>query len=288
MYAFIDSNRGRYPVGMMARALKISPRSYYDYKSGIPSRRELKREVLECRIQVVYAAAKGRYGAPRIAAEIKASGYAVSGNTVAKYMKRMGLRSKLCCRYKGSYSYKPHSLRICPNLLDRKFTADAPGKVWGADITYIHTKEHFVYLTSIIDLYDRKVIGWSLSDNLTAKDTAVRAYQMAVRNRKVGEGMIFHSDRGVQYASEEFQTEIKGQVVQSMSRKGNCWDNAVAESFFRNLKCEMIYGNRTLTAEQMQLEIFEYIEIWYNKTRRHSTLQNMTIDEFWKLNKKSA
>jgi transposase InsO family protein len=272
----------------MARAMKISLRSYYDYKAGIPSRREQKREELERRIQVVYAAAKGRYGAPRIAAEIKADGYPVSGNTVSKYMKRMGLRSKLCCKYKGSHSYKPHSLRICPNHLDRQFTADTPGKVWVSDITYIHTKQGFIYLTSVIDLYDRKVVGWSLSDNLTAKDTAVRAYQMAVRNRKVAEGMIFHSDRGVQYASEEFRTEIKGKVVQSMSRKGNCWDNAVAESFFRNLKCEMIYGNKEMTAEQMEMEIFEYIEIWYNKTRRHSTLQNMTIDEFWSINKKSA
>lgn len=111
---------------------------------------------------------------------------------------------------------------------------------------------------------------------------------MAVKNRKISEGMIFHSDRGVQYASEEFRTQIKGKIVQSMSRKGNCWDNTMAESFFRNLKCEMIYGNRTLTAEQMELEIFEYIEIWYNKKRRHSSLDNLTIDEFWKINKYST
>ena len=149
-----------------------------------------------------------------------------------------------------------------------------------SDITYIHTRKHLLYLTSIIDLCDRKVVGWSLSDNLTAKDTAVRAYQMVTRSRKIEAGMVFHSDRGVQYASEEFRSDIKGNIVQSMSRKGNCWDNAVAESFFRNLKCEMIYGNKALTAQQMEVEIFEYIEIWYNKTRRHSTLQNMTIDEF--------
>lgn len=231
---------------------------------------------------------KGRYGAPRIAAEIKAGGYSVSGNTVDKYMKRIGLRSKLCCKYKGSHSYKPHSLRICPNHLDRQFKVDAPSKVWVSDITYIATKEGFIYLTSVIDLFDRKVVGWSLSDNMTAKDTAVRAYNMAVRNRKTAEGMVFHSDRGVQYASEEFRSEIKGKVVQSMSRKDNCWDNAVAESFFRSLKCEMIYGNKTFSAEQMELEIFEYIEIGYNKARRHSALRNMTIDEFWKQNKISA
>jgi len=284
----MDINRGRYPVGMMARALKISPRSYYDYCKGIYSRREQKREALELRIQEVYAAAKGRYGAPRIAAEIKSQGYPVSANTVSKYMKRMGLRSKLCCCYKGCHSYEPHSLRICPNHLNREFTVDAPGKVWVSDITYIHTKEGFRYLTSIIDLYDRYLVGWSFSDNLTTKDTVIKAWNMAVLRRKPQPGMIFHSDRGVQYASEEFRTTIKGEVVQSMSRKGNCWDNAVAESFFRNLKCEMIYGNKEISADQMELEIFEYIEIWYNKKRRHSALQNMTIDEFWMLNKKSA
>jgi transposase InsO family protein len=288
MYSFIDDNRGNYPVEMMARLLKISSRSYYNYTRGIYSFRELKREELEWRIQQVYAQTKGRYGSPRIAAEITAGGYAVSANTVCKYMKRMGLRSKLSCRHKAKHSYEPHSLCICPNHLERNFTVDAPGKAWVSDITYIRAKENFVYLTTVIDLYDRKVIGWSLSDNLTAKDTCVKAFQMAIKNRKVSEGMIFHSDRGVQYACEEFRNQIKGKIVQSMSRKGNCWDNAVAESFFRNLKCEMIYGNKTLTAKEMEIKIFEYIEIWYNKKRRHSALENLTMDEFWSMNKNCA
>ena len=284
----MDQHRGKYPVEMMARVLKISPCSYYNYKRGIYSLRERKREELERLIQQVYALAKGRYGSPRIACEITAGGYAVSVNTVYKYMKRMGLRSKLACRHKATDSYKPHSLRICPNHLERNFTVDAPSKAWVSDITYIHTKEQFLYLTSIIDLYDRKVIGWSLSDNLTAKDTCVKAFQMAIRNRKISEGMIFHSDRGVQYACEEFRNQIKGKIVQSMSRKGNCWDNAVAESFFRNLKCEMIYGNKTLTAKEMEIKVFEYIEIWYNKKRRHSALDNLTMDEFWNSNNNCA
>jgi len=287
MYSFIDNHRGLYPVGMMARVLKISPRSYYDFKRGIYGRRECKRETLEHHIQRVYARAKGRYGSPRIAADITASGYKVSANTVSKYMKRMGLRSKLACRHKAKHSYEPHSLHICPNHLDRNFEVDAPSKVWVSDITYIHTKEDFLYLTSVLDLYDRKVIGWSLSNNLTAKDTVVKAFQMAVKNRKVTSGMIFHSDRGVQYACQEFRTAIKGKIIQSMSRKGNCWDNAVAESFFRNLKCEMIYGNKTITEKEMELKIFEYIEIWYNKKRRHSALNNLTIEEFEKINKNS-
>jgi putative transposase len=287
MYAFIDCNRGRYSVGMMARVLRISPRSYYDHKRGIHSIREQRRESIEKAIREAYLAAKGRYGAPRIAAELQKKDISVSVNTISRYMKRMGLRSKLGRKWRN-VSYPEYTLRICPNHLDRQFRADAPGKVWVSDITYIHTTHGFRYLTSVIDLFDRKTVGWSLSSNLTAADTAVRAYKMAVRNRKPQPGMIFHSDRGVQYASEEFRNTLDKNVVQSMSRKGNCWDNAVAESFFKSLKCELIYDNKTLTPEQLELEIFEYIEIWYNKVRRHSALQNMTIDEFWKINEKSA
>jgi len=287
MYQFIDCHRGRYSVGMMARILRISPRSYYDYKRGIHDLREQRRERLERDIREAYSTAKGRYGAPRIAVELRAQDVFVSVNTVSRYMKRMGLRSKLARKWKN-VSYPEYTLRICPNHLDRRFNPDAPGKVWVSDITYIHTTHGFRYLTSVIDLYDRKTVGWSFSSSLTAADTAVRAYQVAVRNRKPQPGMIFHSDRGVQYASEEFRNALDKNVVQSMSRKGNCWDNAVAESFFKSLKCELIYGNRTLSPQQMELEIFEYIEIWYNKVRRHSALKNMTIDEFWNLNAKSA
>lgn len=238
---------------------------------------------MERLIQETYAAAKGRYGAPRIAAEIQAVHFYVSANTVSKYMKRMGLRSKLSRKYR-KVNYPEYS----PNHLERQFAADEPGKVWVSDITYIHTTHGFRYLTTVIDLYDRKIVGWSFSGNMTAHDTATRAYRMAVRHRRPQSGMIFHSDQGVQYASEEFRNALDKNVVQSMSRRGNCWDNAVAESFFKTLKCELIYGNRTLTPMQLELELFEYIEIWYNKIRRHSALKNMTIDEFWKLNKKCA
>lgn len=284
MYAFIDCNRGRYTVEMMARVLRISPRSYYDHKRGKHNLREQRREALERLIQQVYAAAKGRYGAPRIAAEIHAKHHYVSVNTVSKYMKRMGLRSKLSRKYRN-VNYPEYTLRVCPNHLDRQFVVDAPSKVWVSDITYIHTTHGFRYLTSVIDLYDRKVIGWSMSNTLTAAETSVRAYRMAVRNRRPSHGMIFHSDQGVQYTCEELRNTLDKNVVQSMSRRGNCWDNAVAESFFKSLKCELIYGNKLLSAEQVDLEIFEYIEIFYNKIRRHSALKNMTIDEFNKLNK---
>lgn len=176
MYAFIDCNRGHYTVEMMARVLRISARYYYDHKRGKHNLREQKREILERLIQQVYAAAKGRYGAPRIAAEIQVKHQYVSVNTVSKYMKRMGLRSKLSRKYRN-VNYPEYTLRTCPNYLDRQFGVDAPCEVWVSDITYIHTTHGFRYLTSVIDLYDRKVIGWSMSSTLRAAETSVRAYK---------------------------------------------------------------------------------------------------------------
>ena len=137
-----------------------------------------------------------------------------------------------------------------------------------SDITYIHTKEGFLYLTTIIDLYDRKIIGWSLSRGMSPEETTLTAWKMAVKNRKIVDGLIFHSDRGVQYASKKFANTVEFYgVTRSMSRRGNCWDNAVAESFFKSLKTELIYGNKLIKKEKMELEIFEYIEVWYNKKK---------------------
>lgn len=150
-----------------------------------------------------------------------------------------------------------------------------------SDITYIQTKEGFLYLTTIIDLYDRKIIGWSLSNGMSTEETSLAAWKMALKNRIVQKGLIFHSDRGVQYANKKFSNTIESyNIRRSMSRKGNCWDNAVAESFFKSLKTELIYGNKLISKERMEMEIFEYIEIWYNKKRRHSTLNYKTIEEF--------
>ncbi|PQA97343.1 IS3 family transposase, partial [Chryseobacterium piscicola] len=166
------------------------------------------------------------------------------------------------------------------------FSVTERSKVWVSDITYIQTKEGFLYLTTLIDLYDRKIIGWSLSDGMSTEETSLSAWKMAVKNRKFDQGLIFHSDRGVQYASRKFAKTVESYgVIRSMSRRGNCWDNAVAESFFKSLKTELIYGNKLITKEKMELEIFEYIEVWYNKKRRHSTLKYKTIEEFNNQNK---
>lgn len=195
-------------------------------------------------------------------------------------MRELGLRSKLSKKFKVTTNSK-HNYLVVENILDRGFAVDQPSKVWVSDITYIQTKEGFLYLTTIIDLYDRKMIGWSLSNGMSTEETSLAAWKIAIRNRGVQKGLIFHSDRGIQYANKKFANTIESYgVIRSMSRKGNCWDNAVAESFFKSLKTELIYGNKLITKQQIQLEIFEYIEIWYNKKRRHSTLNYKTIEEF--------
>ena len=173
------------------------------------------------------------------------------------------------------------------NHLNREFRSTEPSKAWVSDIKYIHTKEGFLYLTTIIDLYDRKCIGWSISSGMSAEETTLAAWRMAVKNRGIVKGLIFHSNRGLQYACEKFANTLNSYkiITRSMSRKGNFCDNAVAESFFKTLKSEQLYGNKLVSKEQMKMDLFEYIEMWYNRERRHSAIGNLTIEEFW--NKKS-
>lgn len=232
------------------------------------------------KIKAIYFESKQRYGSPRITTELNVLGFKISRITVAKYMKELGLRSKLSKKSKGTTNSK-HSYLMVENTLNRQFLVSEPSKVWISDITYIYTKEGFMYLTTIIDLFDRKIIGWSLSDGMSTEETSLAAWKMAIRNRKTKTELIFHSDRGIQYANNKFANVLESyKVIRSMSRKGNCWDNTVAESFFKSLKTELIYGNKLITKEQMKLEIFEYIEIWYNRKRRHSALNYKTIQEF--------
>ena len=183
------------------------------------------------------------------------------------------IRAKMKRRFKAT-THSRHSFAVSENLLDRNFTVAAIGQAWISDITYIRTLAGWLYLTVVLDLADRKVIGWALSDNMKAKDTTIAALRMAVKNRPLSQELIFHSDRGVQYACDEFRKELKVYplIRQSMSRKANCWDNAVAESFFKTLKTECIYGNKFINQKAAAMETFEFIEIWYNRTRLHSSL----------------
>jgi transposase InsO family protein len=264
----------------MCKVLKVSQSGYYRWKNNFISFRAKKSSVLKEKITTIYFESKQRYGSPRITIELNALGYKISRITVAKYMKQLGLRSKLSKKFKATTDSK-HSYLMVENVLNRQFSVTEPSKVWVSDITYIYTKEGFMYLTTIMDLYDRKIIGWSLSNGMSTNETTLASWKMAIRNRNIDANLIFHSDRGVQYANNKFANVLESyKVTRSMSRKGNCWDNAVAESFFKTLKTESIYGNKLISKEQMKLQIFEYIEIWYNQKRRHSALNYRTIKEF--------
>jgi|TARA_B110000908_G_C10101075_1_gene378608 putative transposase len=279
-YIFIKNHQQVFPIEKMCKVLEVSSSSYYKWKTKPISNRALKMNLIKEKITVIYFSSKQRYGSPRITIELISLGYQISRVTVAKYMRELGLRSKLCKKFKVTTNSK-HNYLVVENILNRAFTVTEPSKVWVSDITYIQTKTGFLYLTTIIDLYDRKLIGWSLSDGMSTEQTSLAAWRMAIKNRPIQKELIFHSDRGVQYASKKFVNTIESyNIKRSMSRKGNCWDNAVAESFFKSLKTELIYGNKLISKEQMKLEIFEYIEIWYNKKRRHSALNYMNIEEF--------
>lgn len=279
-YVFIRKHESLFSIEKMCKVLEIGSSGYFKWKSKPVSHRMRRKNEIKQQITDIYFASKQRYGSPRITIELNSLGYKISRITVAKYMKELGLRSKLSKKFKVTTNSK-HNYLVVENVLDRNFIVADPSKVWVSDITYIQTKEGFLYLTTIIDLYDRKIIGWSLSNGMSTEETSLAAWKMALKNRIVQKGLIFHSDRGVQYANKKFSNTIESyNVRRSMSRKGNCWDNAVAESFFKSLKTELIYGNKLISKERMEMEIFEYIEIWYNKKRRHSTLNYKTIEEF--------
>jgi len=281
IYQFIRSNDKIWPIEVMCNVLKVSRSGYYRWIKGPQSRRSVKRKSICKEIQIEYFQAKCRYGSIRITKELNKRNIKISRTTVAHYMKEMGIQSKLSKKYKITTDSN-HSQPVANNILNRSFGMDKPSKAWVSDITYIPVIGGFLYLTSVIDLFDRKIIGWSLSENMASESTVIPAFNMAVSNRKPQTQMIFHSDRGSQYASKAMVSMLKSYgICQSMSRKGNCWDNAVAESFFKTLKAELIYGSKLLSKGKMKTQLFEFIEIWYNRKRRHSALKNLTIEEYW-------
>ena len=265
----------------MCKVLKVSRSSYYHWLIDPVGKRRRTYMELDQKIKKAYFAAKGRNGSPRLAKDLQAAGTPASRRTVAHHMKQMGMRSKLSRRFRTTTD-SAHQYKVAPNLLNRDFYRSEPVEACVSDLTYIPCSDGFLYLTTVLDLFDRKPIGWSMSENMRASSTVIPAIRMANRNRPFTKGMIFHSDRGVQYACKQTINVLKFlKVEQSMSRKGNCWDNAVAESFFKSFKSELIVGTKLRTKEEMSLYVFEYIEYWYNHKRRFSALGNLTIDEFW-------
>ncbi|MBL3659103.1 IS3 family transposase, partial [Fulvivirga sediminis] len=212
-------------------------------------------------------------------------GWYISRPRVARIMRNHSIKSIISKKFKGNTTDSNHNYPVAQNLLQRNFNADAPGQKWVSDITYIPTGQGWLYLTMVMDLYDRKIIGWSLSTSMTTCKTTIPAWRMALTNRSINKKLIFHSDRGVQYASFLFSEELKRKgVIQSMSRKGNCWDNAVAENFFKILKSELVKLSYFKSILHAKNELFEFIEIWYNRQRKHSRLGYMTPEQFNKQN----
>lgn len=252
--------------------LNVSSSCFYRWLVSPESPREKRRKALVDKIHQTHRDSKCIYGSPRITAELHKRGEKISRSYVARLMKKHGIRSKIKKKYRVTTD-SSHNYGIAENLLKRDFSADSLSQKWVGDMTYIHTSKGWIYLTTVIDLADRKVIGWSLSTDMTAKNTSVEAIKMAIKNRGVKDGLIFHSDRGVQYACDEFRALIvENKILQSMSRRANCWDNAIAESFFKTLKAEMIYHRKFMSQQSAKVEIFGYIEGFYNTKRTHSAL----------------
>ncbi|MGI4806126.1 MAG: IS3 family transposase [Janthinobacterium lividum] len=243
----------------------------------------MENQQLTGQILKVHADSKGTYGSPRITKELNRGGIKVSRPRVARLMQKAKIRSIIKRKFRVTTD-STHKFPVMENKLGRDFKPGIVGTAWVSDITYIKTRQGWLYLTTVIDLGDRRVIGWALSSGMKAMETVIPAFKMAQKNRPISRELLFHSDRGVQYACNEFRNLLnKNQLItRSMSRKGNCWDNAVAESFFKTLKAECIYQNKLETKQQATLLIFEYIEIWYNRKRLHSALGYVSPNEFEK------
>lgn len=273
-YATIHAHQGEFAVRLMCRVLKVSPSGYYAWRSRTPSHQAQARAALDARVRAEFDARKGRAGAPRLARHLS-----VGRRQVAESMRRQGLRAKAARKFKATTNSN-HSLPVAQNLLQQNFTAAGPNQVWVGDITYIGTDEGWLYLAVVLDLFSRKVVGWSMSDRMTAT-LVCDALKMALFRRKRPRGVIMHTDRGSQYCSREHRDLLDANgLVASMSAKGNCYDNAAMESWNHSLKVEAIHGERLATRKQAKDLVFEYIEVDYNRNRLHSTLGYLSPEQF--------
>jgi len=278
-YAFIKEQQFHFDVQLMCQVLGVSRSGYYTFCRGKRSHRQLANQTLDMQIKEIYSTHRGRYGTPRIHRELKAQGCLYGRHRIARRLSVLGLKAKPKKRFVITTDSR-HNLPVMPNLLARDFTTSAMNKKWVGDITYIWTTEGWMYLATIIDLYSRAVIGWSLQETMTS-ELVCNALLMALWRRGFPNDVIVHSDRGSQYCSDAYQLLIKQhQLKCSMSRKGNCWDNAVAESFFHTLKTELIYATDYQTKGETKQNVFEYLEVYYNRKRRHSSIDYQTPYEF--------
>lgn len=264
----------------MCQVLQVSRSGYYAWRDRPPGVREQRRVELVKQIRRVHEDSRGTYGSPRITVELKESNVKACRNTVAKYMRQDGLCVQPRRRFVPRTTDSGHAHPIAPNRLERDFDAKAPNRKWVCDLTYIPTDEGWLYLSVVIDLFSRRVVGWSMSDHLRSSGVA-EALEMAIKRRKPGQNLLHHSDRGVQYACGAYRSILAEHgITASMSRAGNCYDNALAESFFGTFKCELVHRLRYRTRAEARSSIFEWIECWYNRRRRHSSLGYVSPETF--------
>ncbi|MCK8826569.1 IS3 family transposase [Natroniella acetigena] len=278
-YGFIREHRNEFPITRMCQVLGVSRSGYYSWLNRKPSKRKQENYKLKLRIAQIYSESRGSYGSPRIYKQLKKEGFKCNKKRIERLMRVLGLKAIQKRKFRVTTDSN-HNLPIKENLLERKFDVTEKNKVWVSDITYISTKEGWLYLAVMIDLYSRKIVGWSMQKRMT-KNLVIYALNMAIKRRNPEKGLIVHSDQGSQYASHAFQKLLwQNKFKSSMSRKGNCWDNAVAESFFGTLKTELVYHNKYQTRSQAKQDIFKYIEIFYNRNRLHSTLDYKSPEEY--------
>lgn len=279
-FQFIDENRSHHRTRQMADILGVSLSGYYDWRKRPESKRETGRLELVRTIEEIHRSSRGAYGSPRVFKQLKALGRKASRSTVERLMREHGIRSKRKRRFRVVTTDSKHSHPVAENHLARNFEPSKPNQKWSADITYIPTKEGWLYLAVILDLFSRRVVGWSMDETMPTELT-LRALRMALDKCNPGDGLMHHSDRGSQYAAGDYRRLLEARrITCSMSRKGNCWDNATTESFFGSLKSEFVHHEVFQTRAEAKTMIFEWIEAFYNRTRLHSTLGYRSPEQY--------
>lgn len=278
-FEFIQAEKAHFPVELLCQHLGVSRSGFYAWSQRPESARQQADEQLATEVAQVHQDSRGSYGSPRVHAEMRARGRKVSRKRVARLMKEQKLAARKRRRSVRTTDSNPPN-PVAPNVLERDFSPDQPNSTWATDITYVWTGEGWLYLAVVLDLFSRMVVGWSMSQHIDTP-LVLGALEMALQGRQPPTGLIHHSDRGSQYASAQYQQALASRGIQcSMSRKANCWDNAVVESFFSSLKMELVYLTDFATRHQARSAIFEYLEVFYNRRRRHSSLGYLSPWEY--------
>jgi len=286
-YIFIRAEKAFYPVALLCRVLRVARSGFYAWLSRGESAREHRDRELLPLIREVFKTNRQTYGSPRVFEELRSRKVPCSRRTIERLMREAGITPPRKRKFKKTTDSN-HPFATAANLVDRDFSSPAPNRLWSTDITYVWTSEGWLYLAVVMDLFSRRIVGWSMRKTL-ARQLVLSALHMALYGRNPGLGLVHHSDRGSQYASDDYQEELKRRgIACSMSRKGDCWDNAVIESFFATLKKELVYREQFLSRAQATQAIFEYIEVFYNRLRRHSYLGYMSPVEFERVQERAA